>query len=516
MNVLMVLSDQHNATLMGCAGHPQVKTPNFDRLASEGVRFTNAYTQNTICTPSRVSILSGQYCHNHGIYGLSGPAPLSLNNLMRHFKQHGYRTAAYGKLHLPNDPKNWLADDLDCFGDTYETPDGHIGDSDYFKYLEEHGVRHLEDSWHNAEHYGNKSITQDSRPSDLDYEHTQEVWCAREAMSFIKENKEKPFCIQIALQRPHHPLIPNQRFWDLYSDDLDLPETANLEPTHRAANFKKSYANFHNMKWDFTDLGEGWEKGAKRAWRGTLACVSQVDDVFGMLLDFLEQENLADDTIVIYGTDHGCYHSIHGISEKAPGICSDAVCHVPMIWRVPGITKPGTECNALVENIDMVPTLTALCKLPEIDSVDGLDISTLLTGEQQPVHDVAVTENALCKSVRWAKWRYVHYPNGYMPDHEDFAELYDIENDPNETNNLYFDDNYKEILIQSRYKLLNWLITTTRVTTTHPAISTCVDGSADFRINGTKGKFSYPVSGDGRAPKHLQPRFRDDLHEMYM
>ena len=145
-NILMILADQHHAGLMGCAGHLQVKTPHLDRLASAGVRFSNAYTQNPICTPSRVSILSGQYCHNHGLYGLSGPVPGDLSNLFRHCKAAGYRTAGTGKLHLPIQPRNWIADDVDLFDDSYECPDGEIGKSAFLDHLEAAGLRELEDS----------------------------------------------------------------------------------------------------------------------------------------------------------------------------------------------------------------------------------------------------------------------------------------------------------------------------------------------------------------------------------
>jgi arylsulfatase A-like enzyme len=179
-NVLMVLADQHNASLLGGAGHPQVLTPHLDAFAATGVRLTQAYTQNTICMPSRVSVLSGQYCHNHGSYGLSGPANFGLGNFMRHFRRHGYRTAAYGKLHLPESPRNWLADDLDEFGDSYETVDGVFGKSAYLDELERVGLRELEDSWHNhSGAYGPRTIQMDAMPSKLPYEHTQEVWCAR-------------------------------------------------------------------------------------------------------------------------------------------------------------------------------------------------------------------------------------------------------------------------------------------------------------------------------------------------
>ncbi|MCF7853152.1 MAG: sulfatase-like hydrolase/transferase [Candidatus Pacebacteria bacterium] len=514
-NVLLVISDQHNASLLGCEAHPQVRTPNLDRFAAEGVRFTNAYTQNTICTPSRVSILSGQYCHNHGIYGLSGPAPLGLNNLFRHFRQNGYRTAGLGKLHLPNSPKNWVADDLDRFGDTYEMPDGTIGDSDFFRYLEKLGLREKEDSWHNPWNYGESTITLDARPSELPYEHTQEVWCAREAMKFIDAAPDDPFFIKVSFQKPHHPLLPNEKFWNLYPDDLGLPPTCHLEPAHRPATFRKQWRNYHETKWDYTDLGDRWEDGARRQWRGTLACISQIDDVFGQLLDFLEQRGLADDTVVVYGADHGAYHGIHGIAEKAPGINSQAVCRVPMIWRVPGVTRTGMTNTQLIENTDIAPTLVSLCGLPPMDSVDGLDASELLSSDRVPLHEVAVTENPFNKALRWGKWRFVHQQSDVSPEDDDVGELYDMENDPLETRNLYGDPAYRDVVTACRRLLLEWLIRTTRVTTTHPAVKIRDDSQQDYRCGGTI-RSTYPVAGDGRAPNDIQPRFREDLAENYI
>lgn len=505
-NVLMVISDQHHAGLMGCAGHPQALTPQLDSFAASGVRFSNAYTQNTICTPSRVSVLSGQYCHNHGLYGLSGPTPQGLDNIFRHLKKSGYRTAAFGKLHLPVDPRNWIADDVDVFGDSYETADGYIGKSSYFEYLERKKLRPLEDSWHNTENYGQASISLDAMASKLPYEDTQERWCATETMNFIRENPRQPFCIQVALQRPHHPLLPNQRFLDLYPEDLSLPPTVNLVPEGRPPHFRRAWENFHGMKWDYAAAGEEWEAGARRVWRATLACVSQVDDVFGRLMQFLADEGLAENTIVVYHTDHGCYHGIHGIVEKAPGICSDAVCRIPFIMRVPGVTSPGSVSDALVENVDLVPTIAALCGCP-MTSVDGMDLTPLLQGKTDAVHQVAVTENAWSKSIRWGKWRLVHYQREMFG--RDEGELYDLENDPDETRNLYTAPAAQPTVTEMRRLLLEWLIRTTRVSTFHPA--ECV-------LEGTylDGRHHYPVNSDGRLDNRILRKEIRERNLMYL
>ncbi len=496
MNVLFVISDQHHAGLMACAGHAQAITPNMDALARAGLRFDAAYCQNPICTPSRVSILSGQYCHNTGYYGLSGPTPRALPSMMGHFRQHGYRTAGFGKLHLPNNPRNWLADDLDRFADSYENLDGEHGRSEFLASLENLGLREWEDSWHNEWNYGKGTIAHDAMPSRLPYEHTQEVWSAREAMKFMDESAEanEPFCIQVAFQKPHHPLLPQQKFWDMYDPDLDLPETYDLEPAGRPPHFRQMWDATHQKTWEYGEPGESNRDGARRAWRGTLACVTQIDDVLGMLLRGLEERGIADRTIVVYGSDHGCYHTIHGIHEKAPGICSDAVCRVPMIWRVPGLTPSGGTSDQFVENVDIASTLAALCGLPAMDSVDGEDITGLLRGGDEPVREVAVTEHPWSKSLRWKQWRFVHY-QPEMFDGEDVGELYDIENDPDETTNLYHRDDHREVVERCRRRLLEWIIRTTRVTTCHPGPK-------------SEKRHDYRLAGDGKETNDTGPAER--------
>jgi len=489
MNVIVVLADQHHANLLKCSGHSQAVTPNFDRFASEGVRFSHAYCQNPICTPSRVSWLSGQYCHNHGYYGLSGPASFELPSLFGHFKKNGYRTAGLGKLHLPNKPKNWAADDMDLFSDAYEPVSGDYGHSAFLEHLERAGLRHLEDSWHNPWQPKHEC---DSRPSELPYEHTMERWITDRAVNFIDEAPDTPFFVELCYQRPHHPLLPQKKFWEIYPADLELPETFDLESGARPPHFQKMWEGAHKKQGPFGEKGEDAHDWARRAWRGTLACVTQMDDVFGRLIQELKTRGLYDNTIIVYSSDHGCYHTIHGLPEKAPGICSDAVCRIPMIWRVPGKSKAGHVSDQFVETVDAAPTLCRLCGLPEMETVDGQDITSLLTGANSVVHEVAVTENPWSKRMCWGKWCFVHYQRK-MWNGEDVGELFDMETDPDETRNLYHDSAHAPIVEACRRKLLEWLIETTRCRTVHPAPE-----NTKLRPDGTVKPQKYKSAGDGK------------------
>lgn len=507
-NVVLVLADQLNAGWMGCSGHNQAITPNIDKFSSEGIRFERAYCQNPICTPSRVSILSGQYCQNHGYYGLSGPAPQS-DNLFRHFKRSGYRTAAFGKLHLPESPRNWIADDVDVFGDAYEDANGTFGCSDFLLGLEEKKLRHLEDSWHNPEEYGSGSIAMDAMPSKLPFNETMEMWCLRQSIEFIEAEPERPFCIQIAFQKPHHPLLPNQRFWDLYPEDLELPEKWDVTPDGRPPHFVQQWEEWKKYRGEFAREGEAYDDFVRRSWRGTLACVSQVDYVFGELIRALKTNDILENTIVVFGSDHGAYHGHYGMLEKAPGICSDAVCRVPMIWRVPGMSCAGTVNRQLVENVDLVPTLSALCGLPEFESADGVDIQHLLEGSEQKVREICVTENVHSKALIWGQWRFVHYQRDTLSKN-DIGELYNMEDDPWERNNLYHDADHQSIVIECRRLLLEWLIKTRRTVTTQTSIR---DPKLPSYTRGVR--FKYPRCEDGFAPAPLQAHNRQDLNCMY-
>jgi len=490
VNVLLIAADQHLATCLGSEGHPQVLSPNLDRLAGEGVRFRHAYAQSTICTPSRVSMLSGQYPHNHGYYGLSGPAPARLPSLFSHFRQRGYRTGGIGLLHTPDSPRNWLEQHLDVFLDYHESVDSRFQETPFYEMIRQRGLYDKEDVNFVQR---NPAYILEGFPSRIPFEYSQEGWCVREAIEFLEGCGGKPFCLQVGLQRPHQPFAPDQRFWDMYPDDLALPETINQDPSHRPPHFRAAYEGFRKMHWPLEP--NSFEAGARRLWHGYLACVTHVDHAVGLLLEHLDRAGLAGKTVVIYTADHGGYSGTHGIPEKAPGICSEAVCRVPMIWRVPGVTPHGTRCEHLVETIDIAPTLSALCGLPAMGTADGRDISGLLAGGDRAVREVAVTENPWSKALRWRQWRFVHY-QPEMFDGQDAGELYDLQNDWNETRNLYADPAHGEVVQQCRRLLLEWLIRTTRVRTVWPV------------PDPSKFPYEYPIADDGRESNTAGPDLR--------
>lgn len=469
LNVLVILADQHQARCLGAAGHAQARTPNLDRLAAEGALCTGAYAQSPICTPSRVSLLSGQYPHNHGYFWVNGPTPQRLGSFLSHFRSAGYRTAAIGKLHVPNEPVDWLSDHVDLHAECYEY--GPFGaKSPYFAYLKRLGLRDREDSFELPElPSGVPGLQPDeARPSNLPLEHAVESWIAREAIGFMRGG-DAPFCMEVSFPRPHACYTPDRRFWEAFEHDLALPASFGQGCAHRPPHFQEMWQKYR----EYEGLLEprGHEAAARRIWRGYLASLMQVDHCVGMLLDYLARSGLAENTVVVYTSDHGAYSGEQGMLEKIPGVCSDLVCRVPMIWRAPGVTRASSRVGSLIELVDVAPTLCGLCGVDSMAEVDGVDVTGVLAGgsDGAVAGRPALTEGPLARSVRFGRYRLVHYPAGMFASPQ--GELYDLEADPDETRNLYFDAAFAGVVAEGTRLLLDRLLSTTRVSTLWPSQS---------------------------------------------
>ncbi len=465
-NILFIVADQHNAKVLGHKGHPDAQTPHLDRMAREGCRFDKAITQNPICTPSRVSFLSGQYPHNHGYYSLSGPNPGGLPNIFGHFRAAGYFTAAMGKIHCP---EYWIEDDCDVFHESNSYAAGSIGgrSAAYSRFLRERSVEHLEDHILLPEFGERGRQTVDSRPSPLQFEESQEGWLAGAAIETMQMAKQRgqPFLLHVSFPRPHQCTTPSQEFWDLYDPgELSLPPNADYDMARagKAPHMQASAQRWRQSEWQLFEP-KTFEAGRRRKLRGYLGAVSQVDAAVGKLLDFLRANDLAENTIVVYTSDHGDYAAEHGIMEKAPGICSDAITRVPLIFWAPGRIDPAVVQN-IVELVDISNTLCSLAGIELMETSDGRDLSRLLAGDAPGEERLGLTEFAWSKSLRKGDFRLVHYPAAFFPEEypDGFGELYDLAADPWEMRNLFFEADYQDLVRELRGELLEWLITTAR------------------------------------------------------
>lgn len=468
------MSDQHNARCLGHAGHPDVSTPALDKLSRGGVRFTNAFVQNPICTPSRVSFLSGQYCHNHRYYGLSDPrnpgpgGPRHLPSLFSHAKAAGYRTGVIGKTHTPRD---WLEPHVDTLRDCV----GFLAPDAYAAYLAENGLQGARDDRvlpaHFARYGNSKGQGFDAHESALQLEHSVEQWCADEAARFITNDDDRPWLAWVSFPRPHQAWTPAEKFWNAYDETrITLPPNADdpltQKPPHQRASWQTK-----GPDGDWYGEPATYEAGRRRVLRGYYALISQTDYAIGQILDLLDKRSLAEDTIVVYTADHGDFAGEHGLIEKAPGISYDAITRVPLLVRWPGVLPAGAALNELVESVDVFPTLSALAGLPQLTSWDGVDLSDAVQGQAAvPSRDAVYTECPWAKTVRTTEWKLVHYPAGFFAASDgDVGELYNVANDPWEMTNRYHDPACRDIVDRLRRRLLDWLVTTQRINTTLPA-----------------------------------------------
>ncbi len=416
-NVLFLFSDQHNARCLGCADHPDVRTPHLDRLADEGTRFTSAWTQNPICTPSRISFLASLYPSTHGYYGLYGPDPVQpMTSMHRYFREAGYRTGALGKLHTP---RYWIERDCQFVYDEF---------IEYPKYLEGAGLYDAND---------NRAFNH-RRPGEasaIPLEHSCEAALAKQTLRFLRNqgepadrgNDDAPWMAWVSFARPHQPYTPSDPYADMYSpDEIDLPPAGEALDAPDEQRLRRTVANY-------------------------LGLVSQVDWGIGTILAELESRGELEDTIIIYSADHGDYAGEHGRFEKCGGISTRAITRIPLIVRFPRSVAAGGVCERIVEAVDVFPTLCELAGLEIPNHVQGRSFASLLAGADEPIRDSALTENPWRKALATPRWRYVANIDG-QPD-----ELYDQVEDPWELTSRADDPACADVLVDMQRRLLDRL-----------------------------------------------------------
>jgi len=432
-NILFLFADQLNARCMSCAGHPDVQTPHLDRLASEGVRFANAYAQSPLCTPSRICYLSSLYPSTHGYYGLYGREPTqNMTSMFRYFKEQGYRTGALGKLHTP---RYWVERDCQFVYDEFiEHP----------KYLEAVGLYDKND---------NRQFVpgRDGKSSLLPLEHSCEVVLAKQARRFFRNEGEPndrgdsnaPWMAWVSFARPHSPTTPSEPYASMYP-----PESLTL-PGNAIPAMREEQANRIRELPGHVPLPD--EEGLRKRLGAYLGLVSQVDYGIGLVLKELEQRQELDNTIIVFANDHGDYAGEFGLWSKIGGISTRAITRVVMMVRFPEKVRAAQVRDEIVETVDLFPTLCELAGLEIPDHVQGKSFVPLLHEDPQPIRESALTENARRKALATKRWRFVANIDGQQD------ELYDQENDPWELDNCAGKPAYAEVLYKMQRDLLDRL-----------------------------------------------------------
>jgi iduronate 2-sulfatase len=425
-NVLFIAVDDLRTTL-GCYGDAKAKTPNIDALARRGLTFNRAYCQQAVCNPSRQSLLTGRRPDSIRVWNLvehfrqTAPDAVSLP---QHFKDHGFHARSIGKVFHGQepmaDPPSWSEPEVLEYGGMRE---------DYQLAVNRAGV-------------GKQAAVEVADAQDEAYLDGQVAARATAALRELRQ-RDRPFFLAIGFRKPHLPFTAPRRYWDLYDPaDLGPPPDLQASPTIPALHLHDS-VELRGYT-DVPDEGPIPPDQVSQLRHGYYACVSFMDAQVGKVLTALDEAGLRERTIVVLWSDHGFHLGERRLWAKSTNFEIDA--RVPLILSTPQFKHRGSTTNALVELVDLFPTLVQLCRLPMPDKLEGLSMVRLLDDPARPWKAAAFTQfqrpwrikggvTYMGYSVRTAQYRYVQWverATGRVLANE----LYDHAADPHETQNL--------------------------------------------------------------------------------
>ena len=435
-NVLFVVCDDLN-THVSPSGYDPIQTPSLAEFASTAMTFRRAFCQYPVCGPSRASLLNGLYPESSGV--LNNTADIRQErpdtiSMPRFFKDNGYWTASVGKVfHSPRHEHGEVAwneflrfenDELPVVTEAREKFEAEHGSIDEGK------NRKL---WKEVEKAAKSKLDAQTPPgygrSGLTDEQHKDGKNARQVAQWLEEgaNGDKPFFIALGLQKPHVPFLAPDSYFDLYPLEgiTYAPDRAKLWDSLPRMAISKRYEAFG------FELGKENDALRREYMQAYHACVSFIDAQFQLVLDALEKSGQADNTIVVFTSDHGYHLGDHFLWGKVT--LFDIGAKVPFLIRAPGLTTPGTTSEAMVELIDIYPTLAELTGLTPPDHLQGMSLRPLLThpdrpGKKKYAYSVVSRGDKLGYALRNQRWRYGQWPDG--------EELYNLDRDPEEKINL--------------------------------------------------------------------------------
>ncbi len=416
-NIVMILVDDQRYDAAGFMGHPYLDTPSLDRLASHGVHFKNAFVTTSLCSPSRASILTGLYTHNHGVVSNNDGMPDDLKTFPMYLQEAGYQTAFIGKWHM---------------GGSSDRPrpgfDHWVSFRGQGRYLPpESGDRNLNV---NGEAVAQKGyITDELTDYAIDWLGTRDP--------------DKPFLLYLSHKAVHDNFTPAKRHAGRYEDEpFPTPETQ--------ANTTESYDgkpmwvynqrnSWHGVDFPYHGSREA-EGGIEQLYRNYTEALLAVDESVGRIIDYLDTNNLAENTLLLYMGDNGFLWGEHGLIDKRNAY--EESMRVPMLAYAPSLIDPGKVLDAVVANIDVAPTFLDLAGLAVPEDMDGSSFLDLMTGEMP----AAKWRKSLLYEYYW-EWNFPHTPSVFALREDRFKliqyhgvwdtdELYDLVADPKEKVNL--------------------------------------------------------------------------------
>jgi arylsulfatase A-like enzyme len=443
-NILYIMSDDHASHAISAYGSRINRTPHLDRIAAEGMKLNNCFCTNSICTPSRAAILTGQYSNKNGVYTLNDSIDGSRDNVAKELQKAGYQTAMLGKWHLKTKPTGF----------------------DYWKILPGQGV-----------YYDPEFITSQGRVKHTGY-------CTDLIGDFTldwlqKRDQARPFFLMCHNKAPHRPWDPAPKYANLFKDST-IPEPDNLLDHYAGKAESVAHVQMkvgeNQTETDLkVDRPAGLQGDALRRWgyqyyiKDYLRCVQSVDDNVGRLLDYLDTSGLAKNTVVIYTSDQGFFLGDHGFLDKR--LMYEESLRMPFLVRYPGSIKAGSTNDDIVLNIDFAPTFLDYAGRPAPAEMQGRSFRPSLQGKtprnwrqamyyrywmhNDPDHHVPAHYG-----IRTQTYKLIYYygkPLGktgsFPPDTTPAWEFYDLSKDKREMVNRYSDPAYQKIIAKLKDEL---------------------------------------------------------------
>ena len=423
-NVVFILTDDMRWDCMSLAGHPVLKTPRIDRLAAEGIYFRNSFCTTSLCSPSRASILSGQYAHSHGVMNNFTEYPSDLPSFPRQLQAAGYRTGYIGKYHMGenNDEKR---PGFDYFVT-------HKGQGKYF------------DTEFNVD--GERKVLPGyytTVVTDL-----AENWIRREAPG------DKPFLLMLGHKAPHSFYVPEPKYEHSFDKVASpYPETAFLlddKPDWfklRLDTWHGIYGPLFDFRKKFPDRSPDAVKDFEAMNRAYWGTILSVDDSVGKLYDLLKGLGELDNTLIIFTADNGLLAGEHGMVDKRT--MHEPSVRTPLVVRYPGLTPASAPkvIDEMVLTLDFAPTILEACGVDPLPKVHGRSWMKLAQGQEDPTpwrsawyyeynYEKQFPYTPNVRGIRTRDWKYIHYPSGDQRPDQHLAELYNISSDPSERKNL--------------------------------------------------------------------------------
>jgi len=427
-NVIFILSDDHRYDFMSFLNTPEfLQTPNMDRMAREGAYLKYATVSTSLCSPSRASILTGQYAHKHGVVDNNTLVPEGTRFFPQDLQKAGYQTAFMGKWHM---------------GGSTDAPR-----PGFDKWISFRGQGVYVDPVLNVD---GKKVKRQGHISDILTEYALN-WLQKE------RDPDKPYFLYLSHKAVHAMFKPAQRHLNEYEDvTLKYPDTmANTEENYKG---KPDWVKAQRNSWHGVDYMYHGQMDFDTFYKRYCETLLSVDESIGKVLDYVDDKERGS-TLVMYMGDNGFSFGEHGLIDKRQ--MYESSMRVPMLAYAPGAIRPGTVVEELVQNIDVGPTVLEVAGLETPKRMDGQSFLKLLQGKRIPWRDEAFYEyywernfpqTPTVHGVRTKRYKYIHYHGIW-----DIDELYDLQEDPDEKHNLIGEPQHAKRVDEMNKKMFDWL-----------------------------------------------------------